>query len=351
MAAPESCSSCRPGPKRCSRFAFQTRWRSTQLRETGTVVVSGRSVGEKIGKGTSARHSLGRSPRAISRGGSPGHRQDRSRLGTDNEEGGSHRYQSRRPDVPCRHRQPRIGPALPLLGPGNGTELLRDGQEVTVSCAEGETGHVYAGLLPFDVERVQLQNLARPKTKIMMNVANPEEAFRLSMIPNDGVGLAREEFIITTYIKVHPLALLHYNELDDSAARAEIDRLTVGYADKAQYFVDKLAEGVAMIAAAFYPKDVIVRLSDFKTNEYANLVGGRKYEPTEENPMLGFRGASRYYSPRYRDGFALECRAMTKVRDEMGLVNVKLMIPFCRTVRGRAQRHRRNGAQRAETRR
>ena len=165
-----------------------------------------------------------------------------------------------------------------------------------------------------------------------MNVGNPEEAFRLSFLPNDGVGLAREEFIISTYIKVHPMALLDYERLDDPAVRAEIDRLTAGYDDKPQFFVDKLAQGVAMIGAAFYPKDVIVRLSDFKTNEYANLVGGRRYEPTEENPMLGFRGASRYYDPRYRDGFALECRAMKKVRDEMGLTNVKLMVPFCRTV-------------------
>jgi pyruvate,water dikinase len=146
------------------------------------------------------------------------------------------------------------------------------------------------------------------------------------------VGLAREEFIITTFIKIHPLALLNYDQLEDGAVKREIDRQTVGYTDKAQFFIDRLAEGVAMIAAAFYPKDVIVRLSDFKTNEYANLIGGAPYEPTEENPMLGFRGASRYYDPRYRDGFALECRAMHKVRHEMGLTNLKLMIPFCRTV-------------------
>jgi pyruvate,water dikinase len=166
----------------------------------------------------------------------------------------------------------------------------------------------------------------------MMNVGNPEEAFALAALPNDGVGLAREEFIISTFIKIHPLALLHYDQLEDGAVKREIDRQTVGYADKARFFIDRLAEGVAMIAAAFYPKDVIVRLSDFKTNEYANLIGGAPYEPTEENPMLGFRGASRYYDPRYRDGFALECRAMHKVRHEMGLTNLKLMIPFCRTV-------------------
>ena len=165
-----------------------------------------------------------------------------------------------------------------------------------------------------------------------MNVGNPEEALGLSFIPNDGVGLAREEFIISTYIKIHPLALLDFHKLDDASLKTEINRLTSGYKDKAQFFVDKLAQGVAMIAAAFYPKDVIVRLSDFKSNEYANLIGGRRYEPTEENPMLGFRGASRYYDTRYRDGFELECRAMKKVREEMGLLNVKLMIPFCRTV-------------------
>jgi pyruvate,water dikinase len=166
----------------------------------------------------------------------------------------------------------------------------------------------------------------------MLNVGNPEEAFALSFLPNDGVGLAREEFIISNAIKVHPLALLDYERLDDAGLKADIDRLTAGYANKAQYFVDRLAQGVAMIAAAFYPKDVIVRLSDFKSNEYADLLGGRRYEPTEENPMLGFRGAARYYDPRYRDGFALECQAMRQVREEMGLTNVKLMIPFCRTV-------------------
>jgi pyruvate,water dikinase len=186
--------------------------------------------------------------------------------------------------------------------------------------------------MPFTVQRVDLKNLGRPGTKVMMNVGNPEEAFSLSFIPNDGVGLAREEFIITTYIKVHPLALLDYDHLTDSAAKAQIDALTVGYSAKPQFFVDKLAQGAAMIAAAFYPKDVILRLSDFKTNEYGNLIGGAPYEPSEENPMIGFRGASRYYHPRYQAGFALECQAVKKVRDEMGLTNLKLMIPFCRTV-------------------
>ena len=219
-----------------------------------------------------------------------------------------------------------------IVGTERGTDVLRDDQSVTVSCAEGDTGFVYGGELPFELQRVNLKDISRPRTKIMMNVGNPEEAFALSFMPNDGVGLAREEFIITTYIKAHPLALLDYDTLEDQTVKAEIDRLTSGYPNKPQFFIDKLAQGVAMIAAAFYPKDVILRLSDFKTNEYANLVGGSKYEPKEENPMIGFRGASRYYNARYQAGFALECLAMKKVRNEMGLKNLKLMIPFCRTV-------------------
>ena len=219
-----------------------------------------------------------------------------------------------------------------IVGTEHGTEALKDGQMVTVSCAEGDTGFVYEGALPFEVERTDLKSLGKPRTKVMMNLANPEEAFALSFIPNGGVGLARMEFIISTYIKIHPLALIDFDKLADPQAKAEIERLTAGYADKPQFFVDKLAQGVAMIAAAFYPKDVILRLSDFKTNEYGNLIGGRAYEPDEENPMLGFRGASRYYHPRYQAGFALECRAVKKVRDEMGLTNLKLMIPFCRTI-------------------
>jgi pyruvate,water dikinase len=219
-----------------------------------------------------------------------------------------------------------------IVGTENATEILKDDQAVTVSCAEGETGFVYQGLLKFDVQQIKLHDLSRPQTQVMMNVGNPEEAFRLSSLPNDGVGLAREEFIISNYIKVHPLALLDYDRIEDRALREQIAQLTIGYDDKPQFFVDKLAQGVAMIGAAFYPKDVVVRLSDFKTNEYANLIGGKAYEPVEENPMIGFRGASRYYNPRYQAGFALECRAMKKVRDEMGLSNVKLMVPFCRTV-------------------
>jgi pyruvate,water dikinase len=219
-----------------------------------------------------------------------------------------------------------------IVGTLRGTEAIAEGQEITVSCAEGDTGTVYAGRLAFSVDHTDLCNTSRPRTKIMMNVGNPEEVFTLAQIPNDGVGLARIEFIINNHIKVHPLALLHYDRLEDATAKATIDELTANYADRSEFFIDQLSQGVAMIAAAFYPRDVIVRLSDFKSNEYANLIGGRQFEPHEENPMLGFRGASRYYDARFRDAFALECKALKRVRDEMGLVNVKLMVPFCRTV-------------------
>jgi pyruvate,water dikinase len=218
-----------------------------------------------------------------------------------------------------------------IVGTENGTHALATGAVVTVSCAEGDIGFVYEGAQPFDVERIDLSSIGRPATKIMMNVGNPDEAFALSFVPNDGVGLARLEFIITNAIGVHPMALVRYGQLDPQA-RAEVDRATAGYADKPAFFVDKLAEGVATIAAAFFPKDVIVRLSDFKTNEYARLTGGAGFEPGEENPMIGFRGASRYYDDRYREGFALECRALKKVREEMGFTNVKIMVPFCRTL-------------------
>lgn len=219
-----------------------------------------------------------------------------------------------------------------VVGVVDATQILKNGDEVTVSCAQGETGLVYKGKIPFEVEKIDLKSLSRPKTKIMMNVANPAEAFSLSFIPNDGVGLAREEFINTHHVRIHPMALLEFASLKDLDVRRQIEELTKGYPDKAKYFVDRLAEGVSIIAAAFYPKDVIVRFSDLKTNEYAHLIGGSTFEPHEANPMIGFRGASRYYHPLYRRAFALECQAMKKVREEMGLTNVKLMIPFCRTV-------------------
>jgi pyruvate,water dikinase len=218
-----------------------------------------------------------------------------------------------------------------IVGSGNGTEVIKSGQPVTISCAEGEEGRVYEGLLDFELTETTLDNLPRTRTQIFMNVGNPEQAFSLASLPCDGVGLARLEFIIANNIKAHPLALIHFDELKDDVVKAEIAELTKLHQDKPQFFVDKLARGIGTIAAAFYPKPVIVRMSDFKSNEYANLLGGRQFEPKEENPMLGWRGASRYYDPLYQEAFALECEAMLKVRDRMGLTNVIPMIPFCRT--------------------
>ncbi len=219
-----------------------------------------------------------------------------------------------------------------VVGAESATSALANGQAVTVSCAEGEAGRVYEGALPFRRRTVDARSLPRPRTKVMMNVGDPDKALGLASLPSDGVGLARIEFIISSAIRVHPLALIQFDSLPDGSDKHEIARLTRDYARKPDYFVDKLAEGVARIAAAFHPKDVIVRLSDFKSNEYAGLLGGKAFEPEEENPMIGFRGASRYYDPRYREGFRLECRAMRRVREEIGLTNVKLMVPFCRTV-------------------
>jgi len=219
-----------------------------------------------------------------------------------------------------------------IVGTGDGTEKITGTSEITVSCAEGEVGVVYDGILKYEVQKVNLEDLRRPKTKIMMNVGNPENAFDIAAIPNDGVGLARLEFIINNFIRIHPMALIQFDRVTDEKVRKEIETLTQGYENKTEFFIDKLAQGVAKIGAAFYPNDVIVRMSDFKSNEYANLIGGTYFEENEENPMIGFRGASRYYDDRYREGFVLECEAMKKVRNEMGLSNVKLMVPFCRTV-------------------
>ncbi|NQV08645.1 phosphoenolpyruvate synthase [Candidatus Woesearchaeota archaeon] len=219
-----------------------------------------------------------------------------------------------------------------IVGTGNGTEKLKDVKSVTVDCSQGEEGYVYEGLVTFGVKSINLENIPKTRTKIMMNLGSPEHAFEYSFLPNDGVGLAREEFIINSHIGIHPNALLNFNSLKDKKVKAEIEKRTKGYEDKTEFFVDKLAEGVAILGAAFYPNDVIVRLSDFKSNEYANLVGGKLYEPVEENPMIGWRGASRYYNVNYKDAFALECRALKKVRDVFGLTNIKIMVPFCRTV-------------------
>jgi pyruvate,water dikinase len=220
-----------------------------------------------------------------------------------------------------------------IVGTGKATEALHDGQKVTISCAEGDQGHIYEGILPFDETEVNLEEIPETQTAIMMNIGSPAAAFRWWRLPCKGIGLARMEFIINNIIKVHPMALVNFQDLQDPEARRQIDGLTQGYKDKTEYFVDQLARGIAKIAASQYPKPVIVRMSDFKTNEYANLIGGRQFEPEEDNPMLGFRGAFRYYSERYREGFALECRALKRVREEMGLDNVIIMIPFCRTLR------------------
>jgi pyruvate,water dikinase len=227
-----------------------------------------------------------------------------------------------------------------VIGTGDGTSKIKNGQQVTVSCAEGETGHIYDGHLKFVIDTLDLDNIPATRTKIMMNVGLPEKAFIEGQLPNEGVGLAREEFIINSHIGIHPLALYNYEKLceqakeDDEIADIveDIDYKTTAYpTDKRQYFIDKLAEGVSRIAAGFYPKDVIVRLSDFKSNEYANLIGGHLYEPEESNPMIGWRGASRYYDPRYKVAFELECKALLKARNDMGFSNIKLMVPFCRT--------------------
>ncbi|TAN18096.1 MAG: phosphoenolpyruvate synthase [Chitinophagaceae bacterium] len=220
-----------------------------------------------------------------------------------------------------------------IVGCKNATTAVKDGQMITASCGEGSTGYVYDGQLNFVKNEIDVSKIKRPgSTKVMLILADPDKAFQTSFYPNDGVGLLRLEFIITHFIQAHPMALVNFDLLKDEAARQKIMNLTQGYADKKDFFVDKLSQGVATIAAAFYPKDVIVRMSDFKTNEYANLIGGKQFEPEEENPMLGFRGASRYYSDLYKDGYKLECAAIKKVREEMGLTNVKVMIPFCRTI-------------------
>ncbi len=219
-----------------------------------------------------------------------------------------------------------------VVGAEGATEAIPEGAEVTVSCAEGDVGKIYEGRVPFEVERVDLENMPRPATRIMVNLGNPELAFKTSFLPVDGVGLARLEFIVGEHIKAHPMALLHPEKVEEEAARREIARLLRGYRDGAHYFVERLSEGVGTICAAFWPRPVIVRMSDFKSNEYAQLVGGRGFEPVEENPMLGFRGAARYTHPAYAEGFALECAAMRRVREEMGLDNLKLMIPFCRRI-------------------
>lgn len=219
-----------------------------------------------------------------------------------------------------------------VVGTGNATYVLHTGQDVTVSCAEGDNGFVYQGLLEIKTQTVDLTSLPTSSTQVMLNLANPAAAYRWWRLPADGIGLARMEFVVTNAIQIHPMALVHFDKLKDEHAKNEIARLTAGYSHKPDYFVDKLARGFAALCAAIYPKPAILRLSDFKTNEYAGLIGGAEFEPQEDNPMLGFRGASRYYSPRYKEGFALECRAIKRLREEMGFTNAIVMVPFCRTV-------------------
>lgn len=220
-----------------------------------------------------------------------------------------------------------------VVGARNAMAILHDQQEITVSCAEGDDGYVYGGVAKVEVTDVDLAAVPQTETKVMLNLANPSAAFRWWRLPADGVGLARMEFVISNHIKAHPMALVNFDDLKDAEAKRAITELTHGYDDRTEYFVDKLARGLARIASTYHPRPVIIRTSDFKTNEYANLLGGHEFEPHEENPMIGFRGASRYYSPRYQPGFALECRALKRLREEMGFTNVIVMIPFCRSVR------------------
>jgi pyruvate,water dikinase len=224
-----------------------------------------------------------------------------------------------------------------IVGTGNATYVLHTGQDVTVSCAEGDSGFVYEGISDVTTQTVDLTGLPATRTNVMLNLSNPAAAYRWWRLPTDGIGLARMEFVVTNAIQVHPMALVHFDRLKDAKAKEEIARLTVGYDHKPDYFVDKLSHGFAALCAAVYPRPAILRMSDFKTNEYAGLIGGAEFEPKEENPMIGFRGASRYYSPRYKEGFALECRAIKRLREEMGFTNAIVMIPFCRTV-GEAKR-------------
>jgi len=303
--------------------------RTWQLKEHGAVLAVGRAVGEAIGQG---------SARVIVDVGDIGQFEAGEVLITDRTDPDWEPIMKQAAAIVTNQGGRTCHAAIiarelgipAVVGTGDGTSRIETGQPLTVSCAEGEEGHVYAGLLPFDVDELTVTDLPRPRTQVYLNIGNPEEAFALAALPVDGVGLARLEFIIANHIGVHPLALLHPDRLDP-AEHARITELTRGYADPAECFVDRLAQGVATIAAAFFPRPVIVRLSDFKTNEYAHLLGGHLFEPEEENPMLGFRGASRYTDRRYREGFALECRALKRVRDEMGLTNLIVMVPFCRT--------------------
>ncbi len=307
-----------------------TKLKEYKLGKTGKVVVTGKAVGEMIGQGVAAIIKDVRDISQFKKGQvlvtemtDPDWEPIMKIAGAIVTNSGGRTCHasivSRELGVPC------------VVGTNNATEKIKHGQKVTVDCSGGEEGIIYDGLLPIKVIIIDLKKIPQTKTKIMMNLAAPEQAFDKSFLPNSGVGLARQEFIINSYIKVHPKALIHFKELTDEKLRAQIEEITYNYADKKEFFIDKLSQGIATIGAAFYPHDVIVRMSDFKSNEYANLIGGHLYEPKEDNPMIGWRGASRYYTD-YREAFELECLAVRRVREVMGLTNVKVMIPFCRTI-------------------
>jgi pyruvate, water dikinase len=301
------------------------------LKGRGTTIVTGRAVGEKIASGRTRRIATARDLAAFKPGEilvAPATSPDwepvmKIAAGVITDKGGRTCHAAivaRELGIPA------------VVGATHATEKLKTGTNITISCAEGDVGSVYQGIVDFDVTRTPVSELRQPRTAIMVNVGTPEMAFRVAMQPQAGVGLARMEFIISEHIGVHPMALLKPQLVTSAKARTAIARLVKGYSSPSDFFVQKLAEGVGTIAAAFYPKPVIVRLSDFKTNEYASLLGGDGFEPKEENPMLGFRGASRYSHPAYAEGFALECAALRRVREEMGLTNLRIMVPFCRTV-------------------
>ena len=307
-----------------------------KLKETGKVLVTGLAVGTKIGQGEAnviknveGIHDFKKGQVLVTDMTDPDWEPIMKIAGAIVTNRGGRTCHaaiiSRELGIPC------------VIGTTDATDIIKTGQDITVSSAEGETGYIYEGLLDFEIERLDLGDLPKTRTKIMMNLAIPEKDFTECQIPNDGVGLAREEFVINSHIGLHPLALVNYEELKNSNDQDKleivkmIDERTGAYKDKKQFFIDKVAEGVGRIAAGFYPNDVIVRLSDFKSNEYANLIGGILYEPEEENPMIGWRGASRYYDPKYRPAFELECQGLLKARNDMGLNNIKLMVPFCRT--------------------
>ena len=301
------------------------------LKERGPVIVTGRAVGEKIASGRTRRIATARDLAAFKPGEilvAPATSPDwepvmKIAAGVVTDKGGRTCHAAivaRELGIPA------------VVGATHATEKLKTGTNVTISCAEGEIGSVYQGKVAFDVTRTSVSELRQPRTPIMVNVGTPEMAFRVAMQPQAGVGLARMEFIISEHIGVHPMALLKPKKITSAKAKAAIARLVRNYQCPADFFIERLAEGVGTIAAAFYPKPVIVRLSDFKTNEYASLLGGEAFEPKEENPMLGFRGASRYTHPAYAEGFALECAALRRVREKMGLSNLRIMVPFCRTV-------------------